>query len=81
MRKFLVAAAAVAMAAAPAIASAQQAAAPARAAEVQPASEQVDGSDLKGRRGFILPVLLVIGIIAALYLTIDEDEQDFPVSP
>ena len=83
MRKFIVSAAtALALAAAPAVASAQ-AAAPASApaaSEIQPASEDVTGSELR-TRGFILPLLVVIGIIAALYLSIDEDEIDFPVSP
>ena len=78
MRKFIMlAATSVALAAAPAIA----AAAPARAAEVQPASEQVDGSDLRGK-GYILPVIVVIGIIAALYLLINDNEGEaFPTSP
>ena len=83
MRKLMIlAATAFAMAAAPTIASAQQAA-PKRAAatEVQPAGEQVDGSDLRGK-GYILPVIIVIGIIAALYLLIDDnDGEAFPVSP
>ena len=80
MRKLIVSAAtAIALVAAPAIASAQ-AAAPAASAEIQPASEEVDGSAFRFR-GFILPLLVVIGVIAALYLTIDENEQDFPVSP
>jgi hypothetical protein len=80
MRKLLVAATAIAMTAAPAIASAQQAAAPARASEVQPASEQVEGDALRGK-GYILPLIVVIGIIAALYLMIDDHEVDLPVSP
>ena len=80
MRKFLVTAAtAVALAAAPGTASAQQAAAPATA-EIQPASEEVEGSALR-TRGFILPLLVVVAIIAALYLSLDEDEVTFPVSP
>jgi hypothetical protein len=84
MRKLLVmAATSIALVAAPTIASAQRAAAPAPAigAEVQPASEQVDGSEFNFRGGFILPLLLLVGIILALLLTIDEEKQDFPVSP
>ena len=79
MRRLLGTAAALALASAPAIASAQQAA-PARSAEVQPANEDVAGSELK-KSGYILPLILVIGVIAALYLLIDDNEQDFPVSP
>ena len=84
MRKLLVmAATSLAIAAAPTIASAQQAAATslARAGEVQPASEEVDGSELFKRGGFILPLLVVVGIILALLLMIDEEKPDFPVSP
>jgi hypothetical protein len=84
MRKLLViAATSFAIAAAPTIASAQQAAArsPALAAEVQPASEEVEGSELNLRTGFILPLLVVAGIILALLLLIDENKEDFPVSP
>lgn len=83
MRKlFVSAAAAIALAAAPAIASAQQAAPAARPAtsEVQPAAEQVEGSELR-TKGYILPLLLVIAVIAALYLTIDNNDPDLPVSP
>jgi hypothetical protein len=77
------AATSLAIVAAPTIASAQQAAAtsPVRAAEVQPASEEAEGSELFKRRGFILPLLVVVGIILALLLTIDEEKQDFPTSP
>lgn len=80
MRKILGTLTALAIAAAPTIASAQRAAAPARTAEVQRADEAVDGEMLRGK-GYILPVLVVIGIIAALYLLIDEDEVALPVSP
>ena len=81
MRKYLVTAAtAIAMTAAPTIASAQAAAPASAPTEIQPASEEVDGSELR-TRGFILPVLLVIGAILALYLLIDEDEVVLPVSP
>lgn len=70
-----------AIAAAPAIASAQPAAAArAPAAEVQPAGEQAEGGELRGK-GYILPLLIVIGIIAALYLLIDDHDVDIPVSP
>lgn len=83
MRKlFVTAATSIAMAAAPTIASAQQAAtsAPARAAEVQPASEEAEGNELK-MRGFILPLLLVVAIIVALSFMIDKDEEAIPTSP
>lgn len=82
MRRLLGTVAALALAAAPAAASAQATSpvSATAASEIQPASETVDGSELR-TRGFILPLLVVIGIIAALYLSIDEDEPDFPVSP
>ncbi len=84
MRRFLVTAAtAVAMAAAPTIASAQRtpAPAPARTAEVQPASEQAGGSEFLGKKDFILPLLVLVGIILALLLTQKSEHQDFPTSP
>ena len=84
MRKLLVmAATSVALAAAPTIVSAQQAAAPAptRSAEVQPASEQVEGSELRGRTGFIIPLALLVGIILALLLTQKDEKQILPTSP
>jgi hypothetical protein len=83
MRKlFVTAATAIAMTATPTIATAQQAAAaaPARTAEVQPSSEAVEGSELK-RSGFILPLLLVVGIVLALLLLLDEEKEEIPTSP
>ncbi|HEY5724295.1 MAG TPA: hypothetical protein VIT45_18440 [Allosphingosinicella sp.] len=78
--RHLVILAAAAIAAAPTIVSAQPAAARAPAAEIRPAAEQAEGGELRGK-GFILPLLVVIGIIAALYLLIDDHEVDIPVSP
>ena len=84
MRRLLVTAAtAMAMAAAPTIASAQSASAPAPAGmtEVQPAGEDLDGSELKGRKGFILPLLVLVAIILALLLTQKDEKQVIPTSP
>ena len=84
MRRLLVTAAtAMAMAAAPTIASAQRAPAPApsSAKEVQPSSEDLDGSELKGRKGFVLPLLVLVGIILALLLTQKSETQEIPTSP
>jgi|GEM_PF-4777199 len=82
MRRLLVTAAtAMAMAAAPTIASAQQAPAPSSATEVQPSSEDLDGSELKGRKGFVLPLLILVGIILALLLTQKSETQEIPTSP
>jgi hypothetical protein len=82
MRTLLVSAAtAIAIAAAPTIASAQSAGTiPARSSEVQPSSEEVDGSAFRVR-GFILPLILVVGIIAALTLLIKDEKQELPTSP
>ena len=84
MRKLLVmAATSFALAAAPTIATAQRTAMPppAAAAEVQPAGEQVEGSELKGRKGFVLPLLILVGIILALLLTQKDEKQIIPTSP
>jgi hypothetical protein len=84
MRKLLVTAAtAMAMAMAPTIAAAQRAptAAPARTAEVQPSTEEADGSAFLGRNDFILPLLVLVGVILALLLTQKDETQTFPTSP
>lgn len=82
MLKFLVSAAtAAALASAPAVATAQTQAAPAaRSSEVQPASEQAEGNEL--RRGFILPLVGVVAVIVLIYLLTRKDKDEaFPVSP
>lgn len=71
------AAAAIALAAAPTIASARQA--PAGAAEVQPADEQVEGSEIRG--GFILPLLGLVAIILTVYLLTRDNSDAEPISP
>jgi hypothetical protein len=84
MRRLLVTAAtALAMAAAPTVASAQRAStpAPASATEVQPSSEEADGSEIFGRKDFILPLLLLVGVILALTLTLKDETQEIPTSP
>jgi len=83
MLKLLVSAAtAAALASAPAIATAQTQAAPAaQSSEVQPASEQDEGSELR-RRGFILPLLGVVAVIVLIYLLTRKDKDEAcPVSP
>ncbi len=82
MLRFLVTAAtALAMTAAPTIATAQRAPAPVpAAAEIQPSSEDVDGSALR-KTSFIIPLAILVAIILALLLTQKEETQDFPTSP
>ena len=74
LKKTLVAAAAFSLAASPVLAQAQT-------APVQPAQEQVDGSELRGR-GTILPLLAITAIILAiLALTNTWPFDEDPESP
>lgn len=74
LKKILVAAAALSLAAGPVLAQA-------RAAPIQPAQEEVEGSELRGR-GTILPLLAVTAIILAiLALTNTWPFDDEPESP
>ena len=63
---FIAAAASVALMATPAVASAAETAATARAAttEVAPASENVEGSELRG--GFIIPLIAIVAVILGI---------------
>ena len=70
-RKVVTAASAVALMAAPTVAAAQTAA-------VEPASETVAGSELRG--GFIIPLIAIVAIILGILAAIHEDE-DPPHSP
>ena len=73
LRNLTVAAAAAALAFAPP-AAAQQAA----PVEIAPAAETADGDQIRG--GFILPLLFIVAIVAAVVLLTGEDEPD-PISP
>ena len=63
---FIAAAASVALMATPAVASAAETAATARAAttEFAPASENVEGSELRG--GFIIPLIAIVAVILGI---------------
>jgi hypothetical protein len=66
----------------PVMAAAQSTAAAARTAEVAPASESVDGDQLRG--GFIIPLIALIAIILGLCVATDQcggDDDDLPHSP
>lgn len=74
LKKTLGAAAAFSLAVSPVVAQAQT-------APVQPASEEVDGSELR-RRGVILPAIALVAIILAiLALTDTWPFDDDPQSP
>ena len=73
-KKLITATSAVALIAAPVVATAQ--------APLEPASEQVEGSELRG--GFIIPLIALIAIILGLCVGTDicgGDEDDLPHSP
>jgi hypothetical protein len=83
MRRLVITVAtAVAMAVAPTMASAQRTSTPVptRATEIQPSSEQVEGSELR-HKGFILPLLVLVAIILALTFTIKDKHEALPTSP
>ena len=80
----IAAVAAVGLSATPAIAAANSSGAAARAAstEIAPASETVDGeSEMFGRGGFIIPLLVVIVVLLGIYVALDDDEDGPPISP
>jgi phosphotransferase system glucose/maltose/N-acetylglucosamine-specific IIC component len=82
MFKLLVSAGtAIALATAPAVATAQSQPAPdTRSSQVDPASEEVEGSQVRG--GFILPLLGIIAAIVAIYLLTKKDKDEVvPISP
>jgi hypothetical protein len=49
------------------------------APEVAPASERVDGSELRG--GFIIPLIAIIAIILGILAATNDDDDDLPHSP
>ena len=74
-KKVVTAVSAVALIAAPTIAVAQN-------APLLPASESVEGSELRG--GFIIPLIALIAIILGLCAATEicgGDDEDFPHSP
>ena len=71
IKSILAAVAAVSMAAAPVVAQ------PKPAAEVAPASETVEGEQIRG--GFLLPLAIIIAIILGVVLLTKDDEE--PTSP
>ena len=73
LKKTLVAAAAFSLVASPVLAQA-------RTAPIQPAQEEVEGSELRGR-GTILPLLAVVAIILAILALTDTWPFDEPESP
>lgn len=70
-KKAITAVSAVALLTAPTIAAAQT-------APVEPASESVEGSELRG--GFIIPLIAIIAIILGI-LAATQDSGDRPTSP
>ena len=77
---FIAAATAAALVAAPTVAVAQGAAV--AATEVAPASESVEGSELRG--GFIIPLIALIAIILGICAATDicgGDDEELPDSP
>jgi hypothetical protein len=70
-KKVVTAASAVALMAAPTVAAAQS-------APVEPASETVEGSELRG--GFIIPLIAIVAIILGILAAIHDDEEP-PHSP
>ncbi len=78
----IAAATSVALIAAPTMAAAQTSAPTSRTAEVAPATESVDGEQLRG--GFIIPLIALIAVILGLCVATDicgGDDEDLPTSP
>jgi hypothetical protein len=76
----IAATASVALMTVPTASMAQSAAA--TAAEVAPATEQAEGSELRG--GFIIPLIALIAIILGLCVATDQcggDDDDLPSTP
>ncbi|MGZ8286485.1 MAG: hypothetical protein ACXW27_11880 [Allosphingosinicella sp.] len=78
----IAATASVALMATPTMAAAQATSAAVRSAEVAPATETVEGEQLRG--GFIIPLIALIAIILGICVGTDVcggDEDDLPHSP
>ncbi len=77
---FIAAVSAVALTVSPTIAAAQSTAK--AAAQVAPASEEVEGSELRG--GFIIPLIAIIAILLGLCaagVICGNDDDELPTSP
>jgi hypothetical protein len=78
----IAATASVALIATPTMAAAQATTAAVRTAEVAPASETVEGEQLRG--GFIIPLIALIAVILGICAATDicgGDDDDLPTSP
>jgi hypothetical protein len=78
---FIAAVTAVALSATPTMAGASSAAAAASAAQVVPASETVEGSEQGRRRGFIIPLAVIIAIILGILAALKDKDNELPRSP
>lgn len=78
----IAATASVALIATPTMATAQATSAAVRTAEVSPATETVDGEQLRG--GWIIPLIALIAVILGICAATDicgGDDDDLPHSP
>lgn len=75
INSILAAVAAVSLAAAPAVAAPKAVGAPATS-EIAPASETVQGEQIRG--GFLLPLAIIVAIILGVLLLTNDDED--PIS-
>ena len=71
MKKLIGAVAAAALALSPTLAAAQNA-----PVEVAPAAEEAEGDQIRG--GFILPLLVIVAAVLAVYLLTDDDAPESP---
>jgi hypothetical protein len=70
---------AIALVFAPTAAAARQHLPQPAAAQIEPASEHVEGSQVRG--GYLLPLALLVAIIVGVVLLTKNGETDMPVSP
>jgi Spy/CpxP family protein refolding chaperone len=74
VKKLIAAAAAAALVVSPTMAAAQSA-----PVEVAPAAEQAEGDQIRG--GFILPLLVIVAAVIAVYLLTKDGDDDIQISP
>jgi Spy/CpxP family protein refolding chaperone len=74
VKKLIAAAAAAALVVSPTVAAAQSA-----PVEVAPAAEQAEGDQIRG--GFILPLLVIVAAVIAVYLLTKDGDDDVQISP